>query len=69
VNESVTFFRLHGFRISTDDRSLQASMPLNVMDAHFRSFEKMVLPELRKEDIGVLAMRRWPTARFWSRRL
>ena len=32
-------------------------MPLNVMDAHFRSFEKLVLPELVKDDIGVLAMK------------
>ena len=32
-------------------------MPLNVMDAHYRSFEKMVLPELVKQDIGVLAMK------------
>src|SRR5215216_6338073 len=32
-------------------------MPLNVMDAHYRSFEKMVLPELVKRDIGVLAMK------------
>ena len=32
-------------------------MPLNVMDAHFRSFEKLVLPELVKEEIGVLAMK------------
>jgi predicted aldo/keto reductase-like oxidoreductase len=32
-------------------------MPLNVMDAHYRSFEKMVLPELVREDIGVLAMK------------
>src|SRR6476659_2050734 len=32
-------------------------MPLNVMDAHYRSFEKMVLPELVKENIGVLAMK------------
>jgi predicted aldo/keto reductase-like oxidoreductase len=32
-------------------------MPLNVMDAHYRSFEKMVLPELTKQDIGVLAMK------------
>src|SRR5688500_3832102 len=27
-------------------------MPLNVMDAHYRSFEKMVLPQLVKEHIG-----------------
>ena len=32
-------------------------MPLNVMDAHYRSFEKMVLPELIKQDTGVLAMK------------
>ena len=32
-------------------------MPLNVMDAHFRSFEKMVLPELNRQNIGVLAMK------------
>jgi predicted aldo/keto reductase-like oxidoreductase len=32
-------------------------MPLNVMDAHFRSFEHRVLPVLVKEDIGVLGMK------------
>jgi aryl-alcohol dehydrogenase-like predicted oxidoreductase len=32
-------------------------MPLNVMDAHYRSFEKLVLPELVKERIGVLGMK------------
>src|SRR5215207_5147567 len=32
-------------------------MPLNVMDAHYRSFEKIVLPELLKQNIGVLAMK------------
>src|SRR5215212_11661176 len=32
-------------------------MPLNVMDAHYRSFEKLVLPELLKRNIGVLAMK------------
>jgi predicted aldo/keto reductase-like oxidoreductase len=32
-------------------------MPLNVMDAHFRSFEHKVLPVLVKENIGVLAMK------------
>lgn len=32
-------------------------MPLNVMDVHFRSFEHQVLPELLKEDIGVLGMK------------
>ena len=32
-------------------------MPLNVMDAHYRSFEKLVLPELVKQKIGVLGMK------------
>jgi aryl-alcohol dehydrogenase-like predicted oxidoreductase len=32
-------------------------MPLNVMDAHFRSFEHQVLPELVKAGIGVLGMK------------
>jgi aryl-alcohol dehydrogenase-like predicted oxidoreductase len=32
-------------------------MPLNVMDAHFRSFEHKVVPVLVKEDIGVLGMK------------
>jgi aryl-alcohol dehydrogenase-like predicted oxidoreductase len=32
-------------------------MPINVMDAHFRSFEQEVLPVLVKEQIGVLGMK------------
>lgn len=41
----------HGFRFDT------VQMPLNVMDAHFESFEKKVLPVLVKEGIGVLGMK------------
>ena len=41
----------NGFEFDT------VQMPLNVMDAHYRSFEKMVLPELVKRNIGVLAMK------------
>ena len=41
----------NGFRFDT------AQMPLNVMDAHFRSFSKLVVPELVKQGIGVLAMK------------
>jgi aryl-alcohol dehydrogenase-like predicted oxidoreductase len=41
----------HGFRFDT------VQMPLNVMDAHYRSFEKLVLPELVKQKIGVLGMK------------
>jgi aryl-alcohol dehydrogenase-like predicted oxidoreductase len=32
-------------------------MPLNLMDAHFRSFEKEVLPLLQEHDVGVLGMK------------
>jgi aryl-alcohol dehydrogenase-like predicted oxidoreductase len=32
-------------------------LPLNVMDAHFRSFEKQVLPKLVEAKIGVLGMK------------
>ena len=32
-------------------------MPLNVMDAHFNSFEKKVLPVLVEHEIGVLGMK------------
>jgi len=32
-------------------------MPLNVMDAHFRSFEKQVVPVLVRDKIGVLGMK------------
>lgn len=32
-------------------------LPLNVMDAHFRSFERAVLPKLIQNQIGVLGMK------------
>jgi aryl-alcohol dehydrogenase-like predicted oxidoreductase len=32
-------------------------MPLNVMDAHYRSFEQLVLPELVSQGIAVLGMK------------
>jgi predicted aldo/keto reductase-like oxidoreductase len=41
----------HGFSFDA------VQMPLNVMDAHYRSFEKLVLPELVKQKIGVLGMK------------
>jgi aryl-alcohol dehydrogenase-like predicted oxidoreductase len=43
--------RDHGFTLDT------AQMPLNVMDAHFRSFEKLVVPELVRQGVGVLGMK------------
>lgn len=41
----------HGFKFDT------AQMPVNVMDAHYRSFSKLVVPECVKEGVGVLAMK------------
>ena len=41
----------HGFNFDT------VQMPLNVMDAHYRSFERLVLPELLTRGIAALAMK------------
>lgn len=43
--------RTHGFRFDA------VQMPLNVMDAHYRSFERVALPVFVRENIGVLAMK------------
>lgn len=34
-----------------------AQMPINVMDAHFRSFSKLVVPECVQQGVAVLAMK------------
>jgi aryl-alcohol dehydrogenase-like predicted oxidoreductase len=41
----------HGFHFDA------CQMPLNLMDAHFRSFEKQVVPKLVEQGIGVLGMK------------
>jgi uncharacterized protein len=41
----------HGFTFDA------VQMPLNVMDAHFNSFEKKVLPILTRDGVGVLGMK------------
>ena len=41
----------HSFSFDT------AQMPINVMDAHFRSFEKEVVPVLVQKQIGLLGMK------------
>jgi predicted aldo/keto reductase-like oxidoreductase len=41
----------HKFRFDT------CQMPLNVMDAHFRSFGRQVLPKLVEQGMGVLGMK------------
>jgi aryl-alcohol dehydrogenase-like predicted oxidoreductase len=43
--------RQNGFKFDA------VQMPLNLMDAHYRSFAKEVLPELVKQNIGVLGMK------------
>lgn len=43
--------RENGFHFDT------AQMPLNVMDAHFRSFGKLVVPRLVEEGVGILGMK------------
>jgi uncharacterized protein len=41
----------HGFHFDT------VQMPLNIMDAHFRSFSQLVVPQAVKQQIGVLGMK------------
>ena len=41
----------HGFRFDT------VQMPINVMDAHFRSFTQTVVPLLAQKQIGILGMK------------
>jgi aryl-alcohol dehydrogenase-like predicted oxidoreductase len=41
----------HGFQFDS------VQMPLNVMDAHYRSFAQLVVPELVKRNIGILGMK------------
>lgn len=41
----------HGFKFDT------VQMPLNVMDAHFRSFAHLVVPPLVQDNVGILGMK------------
>lgn len=41
----------HGFAFDT------VQMPLNVMDAHYKSFEKLVLPVAQQKQMGILGMK------------
>jgi aryl-alcohol dehydrogenase-like predicted oxidoreductase len=41
----------HGFTFDT------VQMPVNVFDAHYKSFAKLVIPEAQKRDMGILAMK------------
>ena len=41
----------HGFKFDT------VQMPLNLFDAHYRSFSKLVVPELVRQNVGILGMK------------
>lgn len=41
----------HGFKFDT------VQMPLNLFDAHYRSFSRLVVPELVRQNIGILGMK------------
>src|SRR2546426_316816 len=41
----------HGFKFDT------VQLPLNLFDAHYRSFSKLVVPELVRQNIGILGMK------------
>lgn len=47
----LTEAKRHAFHFDT------VQMPLNVLDAHYKSFEQQVLPVLVREQIGVLGMK------------
>jgi predicted aldo/keto reductase-like oxidoreductase len=53
--------RVHLYMLETAKRKGfhfdTVQMPLNVMDAHFRSFSHMVVPEAVKQNLGILAMK------------
>ncbi|ACL65222.1 aldo/keto reductase [Anaeromyxobacter dehalogenans 2CP-1] len=53
----------HGFRFDT------VQMPLNVLDAHFRSFEHRVLPALLEQGIAPLGMKPMADARIVQRNI
>jgi aryl-alcohol dehydrogenase-like predicted oxidoreductase len=53
--------RIHLYMLAVADQNGfnfdTVQMPLNVMDAHYRSFERLVLPVLVERQIGVLGMK------------
>jgi len=59
----LTKAKQRGFRFDT------VQMPLNVMDAHFRSFQTHVLPVLLKDKIGVLGMKSMGGGVFLKRKV
>lgn len=52
-------YHLHMLEVATKNGFTfdTVQMPLNVMDAHFNSFEKAVIPAAKKLDMGIIAMK------------
>jgi predicted aldo/keto reductase-like oxidoreductase len=49
--------KIHLQMIATGYRFATAQMPLNIMDAHYRSFQHEVVPVCQQKGIGVLGMK------------
>ncbi|MCW5962706.1 MAG: aldo/keto reductase [Bryobacterales bacterium] len=49
--------QVHLKMLASDYPFDSVQMPLNILDAHYMSFEKSVLPECRRREIGVLGMK------------
>jgi aryl-alcohol dehydrogenase-like predicted oxidoreductase len=49
--------RIHLKMLAKDHPWDTAQMPINVMDAHYRSFQKQVVPECLKKNVGVIGMK------------
>ena len=55
--DPLVHLRMHEIAANHKFRFDAEQIPLNVMDAHFRSFEHQVLPLLLKDEVGVLGMK------------
>ncbi|MBW4599407.1 MAG: aldo/keto reductase [Calothrix sp. FI2-JRJ7] len=53
------YIHLHMLQIAAEHEFKfdAVQLPINVMDAHYRSFTKLVVPELVKQNIGILGMK------------
>lgn len=53
------YIHLHMLQVAAEHKFKfdAVQLPINVMDAHYRSFTKLVVPELVKQNIGILGMK------------
>lgn len=63
--------RIHARMLSKPHEWDTAQMPINVLDAQYRSFQKEVMPVCLERNVGVIGMKGlgggWPEARFIKR--